>query len=456
MKISIRRAAAAVAAGAMVASGVTALTASANAQGQSSSTSRAATVVSTPFGYNTVAQAARIQVQGTNINSAALGLVTQACTRQAGLVKTAQVLPETPVSDYIDVDATKSVSRTYKEGTKYGAFSSNTIGHIEIGNLAEGLGLFSLHGLTTTADAFHTPQGYNAKPGLKFADISLTLPDALKDVPVPVQDLLDAINQTTQPVVTEVLGVLQQYGTIAIPGFGSIGITSTNVRKGAHFASAEARGLVINFTGDGSRSHVILGKSYSRIGGVAPAHVFRSNIEAMDVKVLDGALHLGRVGATNLPCEGTFGVTKHKKMDLAGIITPLLIDVKGIDHSYNGIQNKDKIVGWVQSSIGSVSIPLADLTLKGIVSRVKVSKYGDKRVVSSISTSVAEIIIGGESVAVPKPGQVLQLPNGIGTIETGAIARDPSGARATALKISIFEQNVEILLGVVSNHVSTK
>jgi len=454
VKISIRRAAAAVAAGAMVASGATALTATANAQGQSSSTNRATTVVSTPFGYNTVAQAARVQVQGTNINSAALGLVSQACTRQAGIEKTAQVVPTTPVSDYIDIDATKSVSRTYKEGTKYGAYSSNTIGHIEIGNLAEGLGLFKLHGLTTTADAFHTPQGYNAKPGLKFADISLTLPEALKDIPVPVQDLLDAINSTTAPVVTEVVNVLQQYGTIEIPGFGSIGITSTKVRKGAHFASAEARGLVIAFDGDGSKSHVILGKSYSRIGGFAPAHVFRSNIEAMDVKVLDGALHLGRVGATNLPCEGTFGTTKHRTLDLAGIVTPLLIDVKAIDHSYNGVQGKDKIVGWVQSSIGSVSIPLVNLTLKGIVSRVKVSKFGDKRVVKGIQTSLGEIIIGGESIPVPQPGEVYEFAGG--TIETGVITRDPSGARATAVRVAIFEENVEILLGVVSNHVSTK
>jgi len=456
LKISIRRAVAASAAAALAATGAAMIAPSATATEQSAKES---TVVLTPFGYNTVASGAKVMLQGVDVRTARLAMVSQACTREVGLSKSAQLVPTTPVSDYVDIKGISSTSKTYKSGTKYGAIATNTIGDIAIGNAAEGLGLISLKGLTTTADAFHTPNGYGSKPGLKFAQIGLQLPDALEDIPVPVQDLVDAVNgvlNEAQPVVDQVIGVLQQYGTIEIPGFGKIALGETWKQKGAHFASADAHGLVIQFTGDGSNSVIYLGQAHSRVGGVAPKRVFRSNIQAMDMKVLDGALHLSRVGATNLPCEGTFGATRHKKVSVAGIVAPVVVNLSDIDNSYNGIQNKDKAVGWAQSSIGQVDIPLADLTLKGIVSRVKVSKFGGHRVTSAVKTTLGELIIGGESVAVPAPGEVLELPNGIGTIETGVIRKGQFGAQAQAVRVTLFEQNVEILFGWVDNNVWSK
>lgn len=459
MKISIRRAVAATAVGALAASGaasVATTTATAAAQ-------QAATTVLTPYGYNTVAAGARVVVQGVDVRAARLAQVDQHCTRTAGLEKAAQLVPTTPVSDYIDVKGISSTSKTYKVaipgGFKYGAIATNKIGDVQIGSIpgtdaVEGLGLIKFSGITATADSFHTPKGFASKADLDAVDIAITLPDSLKDIPVPVQDLLDAVNQTVNPVIDEVVQVLSENsGLINIPGFGSVALGSKVTRKGEHFASADARGLVVKFTGDGSKSLVYLGEAHSRIGGLAPKRVFRSNIQAMDLKVLDGALHLSRVAATNLPCEGTFGVTRHKTLDIAGVVAPVVVDITGIDNSYSGTQNRFKAAGWAQSKIGQVNIPLAELTLKNIVTRITVSKVGDKRVVKNVQTSLGALIIGGKSVKVPAPGTVLNLPNGIGTLETGVVRIGKFGAKAQAVRVTLFEENVEIMFGWVDNHI---
>jgi len=452
VKISIRRTVAAAAVGALAATGVAAMaptTATAAAQS-------AATTVLTPFGYNAVAAGARVTLQGVSVNAARLAQVSQSCTRTAGLSRSAQLVPASPVSDYIDIKGISSTSKTYKVGTKYGVVATNTIGDISIGNLDQGLGLFTLHGLTTTADSFHTPKGYAARPGLKFATVALTLPDAIKDnVPAEVQPLVDAVNgalSDTQPVVQQVLGVLAS-GPISIPGFGKIGLGQKLGRHGTHFALADAAGLVIKFTGDGSTSVIKLGEAHSRIGGLAPSRVFRSNIQALDLKVLDGAVHLSRVGATQLPCEGTFGKTQHKLLSVAGVVAPIVVNLSGIDNSYSGVQTKDKAAGWAQSKISQVDIPLADLTLKNIITKVTVSRVGNKRTVTGVQTSLGALIIGGKSVKIPAPGQTLQLPNGIGTLQVGVVDRGLFGATAQAVRVTLFDQNVELLLGWVDNNV---
>jgi len=446
VKISIRRAVTAAAVGALAATGAVSLSPTATAQQQAASTS---TPVLTPYGYNTVASGLKLMAQGVDVRTVRQALVTQSCTRLANTdLKVAKSAVATPDNPLINVSAITSTSKTYKIGTKYGAIATNTIGDVAIGNAD--FGTITIKGLTTSADAFHTPTGYHSKPSLDLAKISITLPGGT-EIPAPLQDLLDAIDSQ---VMDQVITVLQTAtAPIEIPGFGKIAIGETWKQKGAHFASADAHGLVIQFTGDGNNTLIYLGQAHSRIGGVAPKSVFRSNIQAMDVQALDGAVHLSRVGATNLPCEGTYGATRHKAVDTAGIVSPLLVKLSGIDNSYAGTQSKDGATGWVQSTVGTVEIPAAQLTLKGIVSRVKVTKVNGKPLTSVVKTSLGELIIGGDSVAVPAPGEVLELTNGIGTIETGLVDKGKLGATAQAVRISLFEENVVILLGWADNNI---
>jgi len=449
MHTQFRRAVALAAMSAMAAIGAAVLAPGATAQQQGASSPRAATLVKTPFGYNTVASGSKVMAQNVDVRTARTALVSQSCTRVTGQSKVAKTAVATPDNPAINISAITSTSTTYKSGDKYGAKAVNTIGDIAIGN--EDTGTIVIGGLQTSADAWHSPTGYHAQGSLDMADIKITLPGGTP-VPAPLQDLLDAIDTE---VIANVIDVLQTAtGPIDIPGFGKIGIGETWKQRDAVHASADAHGLVIQFTGDGGNTVIYLGQAHSRIGGPAPTAVFRSNLQAMDLTLIDGQVHLSRVGAVNIPCEGTRGNVRHKVVESAGVVSPLLVNLTGIDNSYSGRQTKDGIVnGWVKSHIDSVEIPLAQLLIKNINTKITVNKKPGSQVTSSVATLVGSIEVGGEAVPVPKPGEVTEILNGGGTIEYRKVQKGKLGAQAKALKITIFDPGVVIYLGWADNHI---
>ena len=446
MKISIRRAVAASAVAALAASGAMTLAPTASAAQQAS----ASTPVLTPYGYNTVASGLKLMTQGVDVRTVRQALVTQSCTRLANTdLKVAKTALATPDNPLINVSAITSTSKTYKIGTKYGAIATNTIGDVAIGNAD--FGTITIKGLTTSADAFHTPTGYHSKPSLDLTNIAITLPGGT-EIPAPLQDLLDAIDSQ---VMDQVITVLQTAtAPIEIPGFGKIAIGETWKTKDAVHSSADAHGLVIQFTGDGNNTVLYLGQAHARIGGPAPTATFRSNLQAMDLSLSDNQVHLSRVGAVNIPCEGSRGNVKHKVVATAGVVTPLAVNLTGIDNSYSGMQTKDGVVsGWVKSHIDQVEIPLAQMVIKNVNTKITVNKKPGSKVTSSVATLVGSIEVGGETIAVPKPGEVASFLNGAGTIEYRVLKKGKLGAQAKALKVTIFDPGVVIYLGWADNNI---
>jgi len=449
MKTQFRRAVALAAVSAMAALGAVSLAPGATAQQQGASSLRAATTVLTPFGYNTVASGSKVMAQNVDVRTARTALVSQSCTRVTGQSKVAKTALASPDNPAVNISAITSTSTTYKSGDKYGARAVNKIGDIAIGN--EDTGTIVIEGLKTSADAWHSPTGYNAKGSIDLATIKITLPGGTP-VPQPLQDLLDAID--TQ-VIGNVIDVLQTAtGPIDIPGFGKIAIGETWKQRDAVHASADAHGLVIQFTGDGGNTVIYLGQAHSRIGGPAPTAVFRSNLQAMDLSLIDGLVHLSRVGAVNIPCEGTRGTIRHKVVESAGVVSPLVVNLTGVDNSYSGKQTRDGVLnGWARSHIDSVEIPLAQLLIKNINAKVTVNKKPGSPVTSSVATLVGSIEVGGEAIPVPRPGEVTEILNGAGTIEYRIVEKGKLGSQAKALRITIFDPGVIIYLGWADNHI---
>lgn len=446
MKLTIRRALAATATGALAATGAIVLTPVA-----SQAQAQADTPVMTKFGFSTVASGVQLKLQGADVRNVRAALVYQNCTRQANTpLKVATTPLATPDNPLINVSAVTSTSKTYKVGTKYGAIATSTIGDIAIGSAD--VGTITLKGLETSADAWHTPTGYGSKGALTWTKIGITLPGGT-EIPAPLQDLLDAID--TQ-VVGNVISVLQQASApIDIPGLGKIALAETWKQKGAHFAQADAHGLVIRLTADGNNTTIYLGQAHARIGGPAPTGTFRSNMQGMDLLALNSAVHLSRVGATNLPCEGTYGKTVSKTVPSAGVVAPLQIHLTGVKSTYSGNQTAQGVMtGVAKSEVAKIEIPLAQLVIENVMASVKVTRHPGQPVVSDVQTSIGSITINGESVAVPKPGAVLDLPNGLGTIEYRIVKRGKLGAQVKALRITIFgEQAVQAYFGWATNNV---
>jgi len=322
-------------------------------------------------------------------------------------------------------------------------------------------GTLTLQGLTVRADSFHKPSGYGTSAGLAFADIDLTLPAGMP-VDGPLGELLDAID--TQ-VVGQILQVLRENGTIDSPGFGTIGIGEIWKQKGANYASAWAHGIVVRFTGDGTNTEILLGQAHSRIGGPAPLATFRSNVQTMDVQALDGLIHLSRVAATNLPCEGSRGTTAHKVKSSASVVpVGQLIQLEGLDSSYSGDQDRASgvVSGWVKSHTDTATIKgvpdvSPELVFNDVNAKVQVTRRTGKPVVSTIVTKVGGFTVDLDPLALPLPGEVLVLQNSLGrdavTVETRIVDRGKLGARVQALKVTLLEKNIVVYLGWANNAV---
>ena len=99
------------------------------------------------------------------------------CTRALGQSAQQTSVLSVPDNPLIHVAASTSRTDTYKDGETHGVRGVNTIGDIRIGGEIGGVKTPTLviEGLTTTADAFHTPQGFGHREAFDFASIRLEL-----------------------------------------------------------------------------------------------------------------------------------------------------------------------------------------------------------------------------------------------------------------------------------------
>ena len=209
---------------------------------------------------------------------------------------------------------------TYKEGDTHGVRGVNTVGDIRIGGDVAGVRTPSLviEGLTTSANAFHTPQGFGHAEAFDFASIRLELLEGtpLQGTPLeallaPLDQVTDTVFEGTNDVANEIFKVLQSAtAPIQIPGLGSIALGKVRGTATSKKATSEAMALEIVVDAGGSRQLLEIGSANARIGAPTPAGVFRAGGTALDLQALQSALHFGNVQHKSIPCEGTLGKTK--------------------------------------------------------------------------------------------------------------------------------------------------
>ena len=156
------------------------------------------------------------------------------CTRAVGQSVEQTSAVSVPDNPLIHVAASTSRTDTYREGDRNGVRGTNTIGDIRIGGTVNGVATPSLviEGLTTTADAFHTPQGFGHAESFDFAGIRLELLQGTPLQGTPLEQLLAPLDQVTATVfegtneaANQVFEVLRSAtAPIQIPGLGSIAL----------------------------------------------------------------------------------------------------------------------------------------------------------------------------------------------------------------------------------------
>jgi hypothetical protein len=412
----------------------------------------------TDFGYRGDVYGVKLvtdSVEALNLKDAH---AQQLCTRSVGQVVERKSVVSTPDNPLINISASTSRTETYVDGSTHGVRGTNVIGDVSIGGTVGPLTTPKLviKGLRTTAHAFNTPQGYGHAESFTFASISLSLlentvveslPPELQELLAPLTPVTDTVFTGTQQVAQQVFQVLiDATRPIQIPGLGSIALGYKNGRANSFNAQSQASALRIEVTAGDRRQLVELGTARVRMGGPAPAGVFRSGGTAMDYQALQGALTFGNVQHKALPCQGSRGRTQTYQVAHASQLIPVPVLLDGVTYQVNGDQYRAKKVakGWSRTAIRSVTIPTAQLVITDVSSRAAMRQKVGHRVRSKISTVIGSITVAGQPVAIPEPGDVVDLPNDIGVIERQLVDTGYRGSQVIGLRIKLFADAVVI------------
>ncbi len=186
------------------------------------------------------------------------------CTRAVGQSAQQSSALSVPNNPLVNIAASTSRTETYKEGATNGVRGVSTIADIRLGGEVGGVRTPTLviEGLTTTADAFHTPQGFGHAEAFDFASIRLELLQGtpLEGTPLeallaPLDQVSDTVFEGTDDAANEIFKVLQSAtAPIEIPGLGTIALGKVRGTANAKKATSEAMALEILVDAGGSGS----------------------------------------------------------------------------------------------------------------------------------------------------------------------------------------------------------
>jgi hypothetical protein len=419
----------------------------------------------TNFGYRADVYGVKLvtdNVEAFNLKDAHAQL---RCTRAIGQSAQKSSMVSVPDNPLINIAASTSRTDTYKEGETHGVRGVNTVGDIRIGGEINGVKTPSLviAGLTTTANAFHTPQGFGHQEAFDFASIRLELLAGTPLAGTPLEALLEPLDQVTDTVfegtndvANEIFEVLQSAtAPIQIPGLGSIALGKMRGTATGKKATSEAMALEILVEAGGSRQLVEIGSANARIGAPTPAGVFRAGGTALDLQALQSLLHFGNVQHKSIPCEGTLGRTMNYQVPSAGVLGGLVARVTGVTYSHRGSQHAktDLAKGFSAVRIANTSVPAVGLEISDIFSQVKMRGKENKPVRSEVTSSIGSITYQGQPVAVPDVGQTVELPGGAGLIQRQLVKDSRYGAKSIGLRVQLFTNAVVLDLALADGHI---
>lgn len=387
------------------------------------------------------------------------------CTRAVGQSAEETSAISVPDNPLINLAASRSRTDTYREGETYGVRGANTIADIRIGGQIGEIvtPTLAIEGLITTADAFHMPQGFGHRETFDFASIKLELLEGTPLQGTPLEALLEPLDQVsdtvfegTDDVAHEIFKVLRSTtAPIQIPGLGSIALGKVRGTATQTKATSEAMALEIVVDAGDSRQLLEIGSANARIGGPTSTGVFRAGGTALDLQALQSALHFGNVQHKSIPCEGTFGQTRTFHVPTAGVLLGLVARVTGVTYSHRGSQHtrKNLAQGFSSVRIAHTSVPGVGLEINDLVSHVKMRGKEDKAVRSTVTSRIGSIVFRGQPVAVPEPGQTVELPGGAGLLQRQLVQNSRYGARSIGLRVQLFDEAVVLDLALADGHI---
>jgi hypothetical protein len=403
--------------------------------------SRADRLVKTNLGYKATVYGTKVIIDGIELRNAKEAFAQQRCTRYAGRDVLRNSTLSLPDNELVKVSAASSHTETYVRDGLHGVRGVSTIADLALGGEFQGVQTptVSLKGLTSVADSFRKADGsFGHQETFTFQGLRIeNLPE---QIPQELQDLLDILGSATGDLVTQVLDLLSSVtgNTIEIPGLGSIGLAGVKSGyAGPHSAASQTYALRLLVNATGHDTVITLGRARTAISEPVPAGVFHSRAMGLEMFGGNDLLRLGGLQEQSIGCSGTNGEVQTHKIADARVLGGL-VNLTGIQYALMGDQNRNGSArGFVSSKIGSLDIPSLGLVIDGIASKVTMRKpQGTTKVKRDISTSLARIMLNGEEVTLPRPGQTLDLGDG-NTLEYRVVKQNWTGAEVKALRLTL-------------------
>lgn len=397
----------------------------------------------TDLGYKATVYGTKVLVDGVEVRTLKDAFAQQRCTRQVGLEQIANSgilsIPDNPL---IQGGLTKSYTQTYRTNGIQGVRGISEIANLQLGGELGGqqTPTLSLVGLKSTADAFRKADGtFGHAEGFTFEGLKIgNLPE---QIPAPLQDLLDILTSNVGNVVNQVLDLLSSVtgNTIEIPGLGSIGLAG--VKSGyANKSGAASQSYALRLTLDvtGHPTTLTLGRARTAVSSPVPAGVFQSRAMGLELFGGNDLIRLGGLQEQAIGCSGTPSgkVQTHKVGDVR--VLGGLVNLTGVEYLLKGDQQaKGSANGFVSSKIGALEVPSIGLVIDGITSKVSLFKpKNTTKVKRTIDTSLARITLNGEEIALPDPGEVIDLGNN-NLLRYRVVKQNWTGAEVKALVLTL-------------------
>jgi hypothetical protein len=404
---------------------------------------RADRPVMTDLGYKATVFGTKLLVDGVEVRNLKDAFAQQRCTRYAGRESHASSTISLPDNPLVHIAAATSSTRTYLHDGLNGVRGVSSIGDLELGGEFQGVQTptLSLEGLTSVADSFRRADGtFGHEEAFSFE--GLTIGNLPEQIPAELQELLDILGSQTADVAHQVIALLSDTvgNTIEIPGLGSIGlggVKSGYATKNSAASQSYALRLLVDATGHDTV--ITLGRARTAISQPVPAGVFHSR--AMGLEMLAGTelLSLGGLQEQSLSCRGSNGKVEHHEIADVDVLGGL-VSMTDVDYALMGDQHRDGSArGFVSSTIGSLEVPSIGLVIEGITSKVGLRKPANTtKVKRAITTGIGKITLNGEEIALPDPGQTIELGDQ-GFLKYRVVKSNWTGAEVRAFRLTLPE-----------------
>ncbi|MDN4173410.1 choice-of-anchor P family protein [Nocardioides sp. SOB77] len=361
----------------------------------------AATKVKTEFAMKATGYGTRVQGGSVPVQSGTTAYQTIGCTNKAGLARRNDVAAVTlPGLGQVDGIRTRVNTYTNEKKGRTSVVSQHDVAKVTLG------GQLTLTAVSSKATVWHDKDGFHKKVETSIGGIRAggdTFPIPTPNVP------------------------------IAIPGLATIYLGDQNGY--ANKEGAYAAGNAIKVVLEPSDTVIRIAHSAAKINRGVKVGRFRGQAHGTQVDALDENVRSGPNPLSYMPCQGTAGKVREKSVagvDLAGEIV-----VGAVRNRQMGEQNNKRATGFEESTIAGIK--LGPLQINAIKARANVTRFRDGRIKRNANgTTIGEIVVDGESQAIPPPGQALEIP-GLLRLEANVVEKTRLGIKVTAVRLTLLD-----------------